>query len=314
MMKDVSKTKIVAGSVATLSLVGIVYLVAKKNETTVTTETVAQKASRSSKTKKMGSGEPAEIVSSFPYKNGVVLYQYAMSKDTSIQAPIRFPALLRNNELSKMTYTSTLPFMGLASDVSSGIDAVASLKGLTPSVKKSAANRALIEDLIGKDPSSLSQKTKETLGCVLEAVAHAVIRFEENVGSDDLEFQGVRRQRIWANVLWTLCNKVAAKRALGQKSPIDLAGVEILSANDIALFQKPTNFVLSFIDAFLKGAFNCEITEADSFFIFCSPSLVIPNKAMPAETYDAEGDKKMFTSRKMEPAWVDGIVFYSEGI
>jgi hypothetical protein len=312
MMKDISRTKIVAGGVATLSLVGIAYLIAKKDEELAPGETVAQKASKVGKAKKMGAGEPAEIVSSFPYKKGLILYQYPMSKDVSIQALIKFPVLLRWNDISKMVYTSTLPFMGLASDVSSGLDAVAVLKGLTPSVKKSAANRALIEDLIGNDPASLIPKTKETLGCVLEAIAHAVIRFEENVGSDNLEFQGVRRQRIWANVLWTLCNSVARKRDLGMKTSADFVGIEILSANDIALFQKPTPLVLAFVEAFLKGAFNCEISEADSFFIFSSPSLEIPNKAMPSETYDAEGDKKLFLPRKMEPAWVDGIVFYSE--
>ncbi len=252
-----------------------------------------------------------ELEASFPYgKTSLPLYQYAQNKNTAIAVDVPFQALLSSNNIQALVYKETLPRMGLANDVSGPEDAVA-LRGLSFGNRSSAANIQILKELLGANPGSVSKATRNILENYLEAIELGVTSFDKRCPMGLGSFKGVRRQRIWANALWTAVNRASSR---GGVNGLQNAAIELLSANDLPLYSGVKKQSVDFVDAFFKGVFNSEITNATDLCIFTKGSSTIPSKAIPSGTKDSQGEEILMLSRVMEPAWLDGVVFYNDSM
>ena len=290
----------------TATVVGA-YLVFSKEDTS---KQFPPEGVSKAKSKSMGMKQGGVIVESVNMgKESLDLYQYPTSSKVDINVDIPFTQLLTENDLSKLTYTETLPKMGVAKDVVDRSSNAVALRGLSEGDRTSSANKQILKGLLGVDPSSLSQGDRQVLANLLESVELAVTSFDKKCPMDLGAFDSVRRQRIWANVLWTVINR--ASQAKGSKS-LSSSVLQILGDNQLPLYTGVPGDSIAFVNAFLRGYFNAEISLANNFFIFSKGSLAIPKKAISSSALGLDGEPVIGLRKLMEPAWLEGVVFYSD--
>ena len=197
----------------TATVVGA-YLVFSKEDEPAVFPPVGTKTAKS-KPNRMRRGD--FIVESVPIgSDSLELYQYTTSSNTDIQVDIPFQNLLTENDLSRLRFTETLPKMGIAKDIVDRSEDAVAMNGLSVGDRTSIANRQVIKSLLGVDASKISQSDRQNLANLLETVELAVTSFDKKCPMGLGAFDGVRRQRIWANVLWTVINRASQEK--GSKS------------------------------------------------------------------------------------------------
>ena len=269
--------------------------------TTVTTTTTAIHALPVGATKAVQFGD-------------IVLYDYAPDASTIIEAPVDNQALLSANDLFVLEYQQTIPTLGLASDAAPVNQAIA-LKGfeITTNERLTKQNNLnLLKQCLGeKGLADLKSSTsRRSLALALDSIISLSSQFLKSK-ANTLPAKGLStldKQRLSAGVLWSLV------QAMGSNYSIQETLVSVFSSQDAhtAMMSNqnanPSELSKGYVDAFINGYFNCETAGYKGIFIIPAiDSARIPNRAIPIKHL---GD--MALSRKQEPSYFNGVVFYEE--
>ncbi len=267
--------------------------------TTVTTTTTAVHALPVGATKAVQFGD-------------IVLYDYAPDAATSIDASVDNQALLAANDLFVLEYQQTIPTMGLASDAASVNQAMA-LKGfeITTNERLTKQNNInLLKQCLGEKSFAdlKSHTTKISLALILDSIISLSSQFLKSK-SNTLPAKGLStldKQRLSAGVLWSLAQAMGGNYSLQEALVRVFSNQETPIALGLNKNGSPSELSKSYVEAFLNGYFNCETAGYKGIFVIPAlASAQIPNRAIPIKHL---GD--MALSRKLEPSYFNGVVFY----
>jgi hypothetical protein len=242
----------------------------------------------------------------------IILYDYSMHEDTSTdKIEVKNDALLRENDLIFLSYDAILPKLGLASDAITS-SAVAMKGFLVPNAQKLSKKGNL--ELIAKCQSNQllsglkTQKDKTNLALIIDKVtklANTYLASDSN-SSSKKKLSDLDRQRLAAAIMWSFIQSAEIGDLL-----MDIWQRMMLDDSRASIDSKeiPSSLAIGYVEAFLRGYFNCENAGYPEFLVIpAAGSIQLPYAAIPSKYSD------FGSNSSKEPAYFNGVVFYAKKI